>query len=155
MFQSPQIISVVLDQHRFLHSHLKIRSGWVEWLWAHLDCPVIPSLSRLMDSLALWTLGNPLSVRFEFWKFLQGQLLFLNKEPIFAFYSECREKVVLNWWPKRHNLTDRRKECPFWVGLVFAFLISAFHFFGLRSLWFFSISVLYSDHYDCLIGITE
>lgn len=127
MFQSPQIILVVLDQHRFLHSHLKIWLSWVEWLWAPLDCPVIPSLSRLMDSLALWTLGNPLSVRFEFWKFLQNQLLFLNKEPIFAFYSVQRENCIE--LVAKETQSDRSKErMSFlgWFGLCIPYMCLPF-----------------------------
>lgn len=157
MFQSPQIILAVLDlgQHWFLHSHLKI---WLGLSGVALGTLRLSSHSKFIKIDGFFgALDTWKSSECGLWilNVLTRPASFLKKEPIFAFYSECREKIVLNWWQKRYSLKKRRKECPFWVGLVFAFLVCFFHFLGLRSLRFFSISVLYSDRYDCLIGIAE
>lgn len=76
----------------------------MEWLWVPLDCLVSPSLSGLMGSLELWTLGKPLNISFDICKFLQGQLLL--KRTMLTFYSECSEQPVLSWWQKRHDLME-------------------------------------------------
>lgn len=153
--RAPQIILVVLDlgQHDFFIVILKYGWSWVEWLWASLRLSGHSKYIKIdgfFGALDTWKSS-------EYWLWILKILIRLvsfQKEQFLLFYSECREKIVLNWWQKRHNPMEWRKECPFWVGLVFAFLIGIFHFLGLRSL-FPPISVLYSDQYDFLTGITE
>lgn len=156
LFHSLQIILVVVDlgQH-WLHSHLKI---WSRQSGVTLGTLRLSSHSKFIkiDRLVFETLWKSFEYGLWILKIFTSPASF-QKEQFSLFYSECRERIVLNWWQKRHNLMEWRKECPFWVDLVFAFLMFLpFSWVNISLfLFFFSISVFYSDQYDCLIGITK
>lgn len=157
MFQSSQIMLVVVDlgQHQLLHSHPKI---WLRLNRVTLGTLRLSSLSKFIKIDGLFgTLDTWKSSKYWLWI-----LKVLTRPPsfqrtIFTFYSESREKLYwigdrrgTNWCNKGRN--------------VFSELVWFLHFLYVSSFswakislffFFFLISVLYSDHCVCLIGITE
>lgn len=135
LFHSLQIILVVVDlgQHWLLHSHLKI---WSRQSGVTLGTLRLSSHSKFIkiDRLVFETLGNPLSMGFEFWKFLQVQLLF--KKSNFRFFIQNAERELCwiggrrdtIWWKEGKNVLSE---------LIWSLHFSCFfHFLGWISLCF-------------------
>lgn len=139
MFQSPQIILAVLDlgQHRFLHSHLKI--------WLGLSGVALGTLR--LSSHSKFIKIDGFFGALDTWKSSEGGFCILNvltrpasvlkKEPIFAFYSECREKIVLNWWQKRQS-EEMKERMSFlgWFGLCIPYMFLPFSWVKVSSFFF-------------------